>query len=54
MKILVLLFAIFIGFGFLIQNTFSPAKQSVEQIRHEYSQTTTPPVADAQDAGRVS
>jgi hypothetical protein len=41
MKIIVLLFAIFFGFGLLIQNTFSsPAKGNVE-VRHE------PPSANA-------
>jgi hypothetical protein len=44
MKIIVLLFVIFFGFGLLIQNTFSsPAKGHVE-VRHE------PPSANAAGA----
>lgn len=42
MKILVLLFAMFMGFGLLIQNTFAPRKPK-PQIRYEYQVAATVP-----------
>ncbi|CAN5895155.1 hypothetical protein BH24BAC1_BH24BAC1_18090 [soil metagenome] len=42
MKIILLLFAILISFGFLMQNTFS-VKQTKQQVRHEYRQAASAP-----------
>jgi hypothetical protein len=42
MQIILLLFAILISFGFLMQNTFS-VKQTKQQVRHEYRQAASAP-----------